>query len=91
LNLRSQLLKIGHHGSRTSTTPAFLAAVAPQAAVISVGADNRYGHPSPQVLATLQAAGARVFRTDRDGAVEVQLDGNMLRVRLLAPTGGGRD
>jgi len=91
LSLRSQLLKIGHHGSRTSTTPAFLAAVAPQAAVISVGADNRYGHPSPQVLATLQAAGARVFRTDRDGAVEVQLDGNMLRVRLLEPASGSRD
>jgi competence protein ComEC len=62
------LLKIGHHGSRTSTTPAFLAAVAPQEAIISVGRSNTFGHPRGEVLARLESARVRTFRTDREGA-----------------------
>jgi competence protein ComEC len=62
------LLKVGHHGSRTSTNPEFLAAVAPQAAVISVGRRNTFGHPRAEVLARLEAAHTRTFRTDRTGA-----------------------
>jgi competence protein ComEC len=61
------LLKVGHHGSRTSTNPAFLAAVAPTDAVISVGQHNTFGHPRYEVLARLEAAHIRTFRTDRTG------------------------
>ena len=61
------LLKVGHHGSRTSTTPEFLALVAPQDAVISVGRNNTFGHPRPEIIQRLHDAHARVFRTDRFG------------------------
>ena len=61
------LLKVGHHGSRTSTTPEFLALTAPQDAVISVGAQNTFGHPRPEIIARLAAAHVRLFRTDRFG------------------------
>lgn len=62
------LLKVGHHGSNTSTTPAFLAAVAPREAVISVGRYNTFGHPRFEVLGRLEAAHVKTFRTDRAGA-----------------------
>jgi competence protein ComEC len=61
------LLKVGHHGSRTSTTPEFLALAAPQDAVISVGANNTFGHPRPEVIQRLSDAHARLFRTDQFG------------------------
>jgi competence protein ComEC len=61
------LLKVGHHGSRTSTTPEFLALAAPQDTVISVGAQNTFGHPRPEVIQRLADAHARVYRTDRFG------------------------
>jgi competence protein ComEC len=61
------LLKVGHHGSRTSTTPEFLALASPTDAVISVGAQNTFGHPRPEIIARLAAAHARVYRTDRFG------------------------
>ena len=62
------LLKVGHHGSRTSTNPEFLAAVAPKDAVISVGQHNTFGHPRGEVLERLEAAHVQTFRTDRAGA-----------------------
>ena len=62
------LLKVGHHGSRTSTNPEFLAAVAPQDAVISVGQHNTFGHPRAEVLERLEAAHVHTLRTDREGA-----------------------
>jgi competence protein ComEC len=62
------LLKVGHHGSRTSTNAGFLAAVAPRDAVISVGRHNTFGHPRGEVLGRLEAAHVRTFRTDWDGA-----------------------
>ncbi|TAN20581.1 MAG: ComEC/Rec2 family competence protein [Acidobacteria bacterium] len=83
LHLLSAVLKVGHHGSKTSSTPQFLAAVHPQAAIISVGADNSYGQPAPQVLADLRRAGARVFRTDRDGAIQCRLQNGRLHVFLF--------
>jgi competence protein ComEC len=61
------LLKVGHHGSRTSITPDFLALVAPQDAVISVGRNNTFGHPRPEIIQRLHDAHARVFRTDQFG------------------------
>ena len=79
--LRADVLKVGHHGSRTSTTPAFLAAVRPTAALISVGAGNRYGHPSPPVLQALAAHGVLVARTDEDGGVVIASDGRRLIMR----------
>jgi competence protein ComEC len=70
-HLGADVLKVAHHGSDTSTTPAFLQVVAPQIAVIPVGAGNRLGHPSPDVLVRLEASGADVYRTDMDGTVEI--------------------
>jgi competence protein ComEC len=82
------LLKVGHHGSRTSSTEAFVAAAAPQDAVISVGRRNTFGHPRPEVVARLAQHGARVFRTDAfglssflltpDGSVREEVDGELL-------------
>jgi competence protein ComEC len=73
--LASTLLKVGHHGSITSTRPEFLARVSPQWAVISCGLHNRYGHPRQEVLEALQAAHIRTFRTDINGATCFLLDG----------------
>jgi competence protein ComEC len=73
--LASTLLKVGHHGSITSTRPEFLARVAPQWAVISCGLRNRYGHPRMEVLQALEAAGVRTFSTDINGASCFRLDG----------------
>jgi competence protein ComEC len=69
LPLDAQFLKVPHHGSKTSSTDDLLALVHPRAAAISVGENNPFNHPSSEVIARLGAAGARVFRTDRDGAV----------------------
>ena len=82
-DLTSTVLKVGHHGSKTSSTPAFLAAVHPSVAVISDGEGNEYGFPSPAVLANLERAGARVFRTDLDGAVQCRLRQGELQVYLF--------
>jgi competence protein ComEC len=71
--VRSDVLKIGHHGSRGSTTAVFLEAVAPRAALLSCGRENRFGHPAPETLATLGAKGVRVFRTDLDSDVGFEL------------------
>jgi competence protein ComEC len=73
--LASTLLKVGHHGSITSTRPEFLARVAPQCAVISCGLRNRYGHPRIEVLKALEAARVRTFSTDINGASCFRLDG----------------
>jgi competence protein ComEC len=73
--LQSTLLKVGHHGSLTSTRPEFLAQVAPQWAVISCGLHNRFHHPRPEILARLQAAHVRTLRTDTIGCVSFRLDG----------------
>jgi len=77
--LGATVLKVAHHGSRTSSGPALLAAVHPTVAVISVGVRNVYGHPDPAVLARLAAA-ADIYRTDRDGAVLLDTDGRVLSV-----------
>ncbi len=73
--LRADVLKVGHHGSRTSSTAEFLEAVSPALAVISVGKDNGYGHPAAEVLDRLEAAGARVLRTDELGTIILTSDG----------------
>jgi competence protein ComEC len=73
--LASTLLKVGHHGSLTSTRPEFLARVAPQWAVISCGLHNHYGHPREEVLKALEASTVRTFSTDLNGATCFLLDG----------------
>jgi competence protein ComEC len=73
-DLRADLLKVGHHGSRWATTNAFLAAVQPRLALISVGRHNSFGHPSPETLSRLSAAGVTVYRTDRCDAIRVTVD-----------------
>ena len=76
------VLKVGHHGSNSSTTPGFVDAVQPSIAITSSGAGNEYGHPAPETLATLAARPRIVtFRTDLQGDVEVVTDGATLRVR----------
>ncbi len=82
--LRADFLKVGHHGSRTSTTPAFVRAVAPRFAAISAGAHNRYGHPHAEPLAALRAAGAEVLRTGLHGGITVETDGRALSVTTAA-------
>jgi competence protein ComEC len=70
------LLKVGHHGSRSSSTPEFLAAVTPVYGVISVGRKNFYGHPRHETLDKLQGAHVRTYRTDMFGATTFYLDGS---------------
>jgi len=72
---QADLLKVGHHGSATSSTPEFLAAVRPQYAVVSVGYYNSFGHPRPYVMQRYAAANVRTYRTDLAGAVSFFLDG----------------
>jgi competence protein ComEC len=84
--LRADVLKVGHHGSSTSSTAAFIAAVRPRIALVSVGAANTYGHPSIDVVRALGAAGAQVLRTDQLGSVVVRTDGRSLTV----DAGGGQ-
>ncbi len=76
-------LKVAHHGSKTSTTEPFLAATRPAFAAISVGRENSFGHPSPEVVERLEAAGVHVSRTDRDGAITATTDGNTLKINTF--------
>ena len=69
---QTELLVAGHHGARTSTSLALLSGVRPQTVLISVGEDNAYGHPSPQTLARIDAAGAEVYRTDMCGTITIR-------------------
>jgi competence protein ComEC len=79
-SLRADLLKVGHHGSRTSSSPAFLAAVRPALAAISAGVRNRFGHPHPHTLAALEAQRIEIARTDRGGEIIWETDGTEVHV-----------
>lgn len=70
---RLTLWKLGHHGSKTSTTPALLERAQPALGVVSCGLDNRYGHPHPKIMARLEAANAPVYRTDQQGLIQLTL------------------
>ncbi|MGH7573786.1 MAG: ComEC/Rec2 family competence protein, partial [Longimicrobiales bacterium] len=72
--LAAQLLKVGHHGSLTSTGDSLLAAIRPSLAIVSAGRRNRYGHPHARVLARLAGHGVRVLRTDERGTISVRVD-----------------
>ncbi len=79
-SLRADVLKVGHHGSSTSSTDAFLDAVSPRLALVSVGAGNSYGHPSAAVMRALASRRALVLRTDREGTIVVHTDGSSIEV-----------
>jgi competence protein ComEC len=85
---RVRILKVAHHGSRTSTSRELLEAWRPQIALISCGRGNPFGHPAPEVIARLEAIGAQIYRTDLDGEVTVDTDGQHVFVKTF--TGGNR-
>ena len=80
LDIKSDVLKVAHHGSRFSTTDLFLEKVAPEYAIISVGAQNRYGHPHSETLDRLAHTSAKVLRTDTGGRITLVSDGASIRV-----------
>jgi len=82
--LHSSILKAGHHGSKTSSSSGFLDAVQPSVALISVGIDNTYGHPSPSTLVEFERRGIQVLRTDRDGPIVVRTDGTLQQIETKA-------
>jgi competence protein ComEC len=78
--IEADVLKVGHHGSATSSTEEFLKEVDPKVSVISVGEHNRYGHPTEAAIARIRASGSKIYRTDRNGDVTVISDGNAFKV-----------
>jgi beta-lactamase superfamily II metal-dependent hydrolase len=84
--LDAEILKVGHHGSSSSTSPAFLARVRPETAVISVGIDNPYGHPHTETLDLLKESDVAVYRTDHDGTILVRSDGMSYSVKTETTT-----
>ena len=81
--LRSRVLKVGHHGSRTSSQPRFVEGVQPEIGVVQVGAFNKFRHPAPEVMAYYRKRGTRILRTDRRGAVILRTDGHTLDLRTM--------
>jgi competence protein ComEC len=79
--LPSQILKVAHHGSDTSSSKPFIGLVDPQVAIISVGQGNRFGHPAPETIETLAQSGARIYRTDINGTIEIIADTDRMWVR----------
>jgi competence protein ComEC len=77
----ADVLKVAHHGSRSSSTPAFLHAVSPRIAMISCGRRNLFGHPHAETIESLQKSQIRIYRTDRNGSVDLNVDGHHLFVR----------
>ena len=82
MDLDAEILHLGHHGSNTSTSPAFLEAVTPEVAIYSAGADNSYGHPHAEVIAAVENAGATVYGTDVNGTIIVETDGESYNVKI---------
>ena len=78
---RVAVLKAGHHGSRYSSSAAFLEAAGPEVAIYMAGEDNQYGHPHDETISALQDLGARVYGTDENGTIEVESDGQSYRVK----------
>ncbi len=84
-HLTATVLKLGHHGSKTSSIPEFLDAVAPQIGIVSAGRNNRYRHPHPQTLEACQLRAIKLYRTDHHGAIAFQTDGTSLYSRTWLP------
>jgi len=80
-NLKSDVLKVGHHGSRTSTSKEFVGFVSPTYATISLGQGNSYGHPHKETLDTLEKFDIKTLRTDQQGTITIESDGKNIEVR----------
>jgi competence protein ComEC len=80
VNLQAQVLKIPHHGSKTSSTEAFIDAVRPRLAIVSAGERSRFGHPHATVVERYRSRGVELLQTGRDGMITVQSDGLRLAV-----------
>ena len=89
--LEAEVLKPGHHGSRTASCEEFVSAVHPRAALISAGARNQYGHPAPEVVERLQRAGAAILNTAECGSVDLRTDGRRLWIRVTRTGGDKRE
>jgi len=83
-NVKADVIKVGHHGSKTSTGASFIKKVSPKYAIIEVGKGNSYGHPTAQCLKRLQSVGAKVYRTDEYGTIIFTSDGNVITVNKNA-------
>jgi competence protein ComEC len=79
--LRSQVLKVGHHGSRTSTSPRFIETVLPETGIIFCGYRNLFKHPHPETLSRLSSREIKYYRTDENGNISAYTDGNVLTIR----------
>lgn len=80
-DLKANVLKVGHHGSKNATSDNFLEKVQPSFAVISSGADNRFGHPNAMIIKRLENIGAEIFRTDEEGNVKMVSDGMKIEIK----------
>ena len=83
-DIGAEILKVGHHGSASSTSAEFLARVDPEVAIMSVGEGNRYGHPHEETLVRLEELGVERFRTDLEGCIVVETDGRQMAVWATA-------
>ncbi len=81
INLDSDILKVGHHGSKTSSAEEFIKQVLPEIAVISAGKNNNYGHPHQETLDILEKYGVGILRTDRDGDIKIISDGKKIKIQ----------
>ena len=80
-DLHADVIKVGHHGSSTASTDAFIAAVAPKYAIVTCGEGNSYGHPHKEAIAVLQKYGVEIWRCDTDGSIRFSTDGDTLSVK----------
>ncbi|WP_281201111.1 MBL fold metallo-hydrolase [Orenia metallireducens] len=83
VDLHSNILKVGHHGSASSTTALFLRKINPKYAIISVGQDNKYGHPDPIIINRLNLHGVKIYRTDRQGTILAISDGKKIKFNTV--------
>ena len=83
INVQSTVLKVGHHGSATSSSEEFLKAVNPKVAVICVGYGNNFNHPRADVLEKLDRIRSKIYRTDRDGLIKFKTDGKSLTIKTF--------
>ena len=77
------VLKVGHHGSKTSSSKEFINDINPKYSIISVGKNNRYGHPNKEVLNALEQS--KIYRTDEDGSIMFKIKNNKLKIKTCAP------
>ena len=78
--LKSTILKVAHHGSKTSSSKEFISAVQPQIALIGVGSNNKFGHPSDITIETLKAINCKIYRTDEDGEISINVKNNKMLI-----------